>query len=189
MPRLNYLGLLLYVSFLALLCIFSLELFRIEPLFCLSSFALSHLICRLSGYLPSGRPRYSYTHLDRPPVLAMTSPSHARPPTRVGYDEHYVRTPKQTFNGADIPFVSLNAEGRKRRQDRAEEKTYVDQLANSGSHNIENRYEVKSKRRPEKKVGLGQAVDVPPQDLPSFFARSARGVEGLGNSTSDWSTT
>ena len=122
-------------------------------------------------------------------MLAITSPSHARPPTRVGYDDDHVRTPKQIFNGADIPFVSLNAEGRKRRQDRAEAKTYVDQLANSGSHNIENRYEGKSKRRPEKKVGLGQAVDVQPQDLPSFFARSSRGVEGLGNSTSNWSTT
>ena len=122
-------------------------------------------------------------------MLAITSPSHARPPTRVGYDEHYVRTPKQTFNGADIPFVSLNAEGRNRRQDRSEAKTYVDQLANSGSHNIEKGYEGESKRQPEKKVGLGQAVDVPPQDLPSFFARGSRGVDGLGNSTSDWSTT
>ena len=83
--------------------------------------------------------------------------------------------------------MSLNAEGRKRRQDRAEEKTYVDQLADGGSYNIENRYEGKNKRRPEKKVGLGQAVDVQPQDLPSFFARSSRGVER--NSTSDWSTT
>ena len=119
-------------------------------------------------------------------MLAMTSPSHARPPTRVGYGDDHVRTPKQTFNGADIPFVSLNAEGRKRRQDRAEAKTYVDQLANSGSF-IENRYEGKSKRVPEKKVDLGQVVDVQPQDFPSFFARSARG--GERNSTSDWSTT
>ena len=85
--------------------------------------------------------------------------------------------------------MSLNAEGRKRRQDQAEAKAYIDQLVNSGSHNIENRHDVKSKRRPEKKVGLGQAVDVQPQDLPSFFARSGRGLEGLGNSTSNWSTT
>ena len=83
--------------------------------------------------------------------------------------------------------MSLNAEGRKRRQDRAEAKTYFDQLANSGSHNIENRYEGKRKRVPEKKVGFGQVVDVQPQDLPSFFARSAQG--GERNSTSDWSTT
>ena len=138
-----------------------------------SSFSLSYLPLRQSGYLPSGRPRYSYTHLDQPPVLSLTSPSHARQPTRVGYDD--VRKPKQNFNGEDIPFVSLNEEGRKRRDfEETPEESYVGGFANSGSF-VDNVYQSNGKSRNKDPVDLGQVVDVPPGDLPPFFARSARG--------------
>ena len=138
-----------------------------------SSFSLCYLPLRQSGYLPSGRPRYSYTHLDQPPVLSLTSPSHARQPTRVGYGD--VRKPKQNFNGEDIPFVSLNEEGRKRRDfEETQEESYVGGFANSGSF-VDNVYQSNGKSRNEDPVDLGQVVDVPPGDLPPFFARSARG--------------
>ena len=123
----------------------------------LLSLYLSFLPLRQSGYLPSGRPRYSYTHLHRPPVLAITSPSHARPDTRVEYED------EQTFkfNGADIPFVSLNKEGLKRR---------VEETAEEG-----------------KSKNLGEVVELQPRDLSSLFARSARGAsEEQRNSTSKW---
>jgi len=149
---------------------------------------------RQSGYLPSGRPRYSYTHLDRPPVLAITSPSHARPPTRVGYEEHQRTPKKQNFNGADIPFVSLNEEGRKRRgedevEDRSDNRGQL-QLANSGSY-IDNRYYSKSNDNRKGPIDLDQVVDIQPRDLPSLFARSARGAlnEQQRNSTNEWSMT
>ena len=118
----------------------------------------------------------------------MTSPSHARQPTRVGYDD--VRKPKQNFNGEDIPFVSLNEEGRKRRDfEETPEESYVGGFANSGSfidnvyqsndndngNSNDNVYQSNGKSRNEDPVDLGQVVDVRPGDLPSFFARSARG--------------
>ena len=138
-----------------------------------SSFSLSYLPLRQSGYLPSGRPRYSFTHLDQPPVLSLTSPSHARQPTRVGYGD--VRKPKQNFNGEDIPFVSLNEEGRKRRDfEETPEESYVGGFANSGSF-VDNVYQSNGKSRNEDPVDLGHVVDVHPGDLPTFFARSARG--------------
>lgn len=71
---------------------------------------------RLSGYLASGRPRYSYSHAATPPLALAprprpplyTSPALARAPARV-------RQEPRSFNGAHIPFVSLNEEARRRR--------------------------------------------------------------------------
>ena len=86
----------------------------------------------------------------------------------------------------------MNEEGRRRRGDDVVEDEnssgrlanrgyYIDdELANRGSF-IDNRYYSKSKE-------LGQIVDIQPRDLPSLFARSARGAaaEEERNSTNSW---
>ena len=83
--------------------------------------------------------------------------------------------------------MSLNEEGRKRRgedefEDRSDNRGQL-QLANSGSY-IENRYYSSSDDK-SKSNDLGEVVDVQPRDLPSLFARSARGafLEERRNST------
>ena len=76
--------------------------------------------------------------------------------------------------------MSLNEEGRKRREDEVEE-TLEKESSSGRLANFEERYERKSKE-------LGQVVDVQPRDLPSLFARSARrAAEEQRNSTNEWS--
>ena len=135
---------------------------------------------RLSGYLASGRPRYSYLHSALPPT-SRTRPLKQDPPQRVDRVTYSSKHQKD-FNNANIPFTSLSggAAGRKRRgqgkpvtrQNDPEEGNLPDKEDSKREQDID-KEEVKSLEKEggvEQNSGqLSAAVEVNPRELPRWW--------------------